>query len=78
MASDGEDVSTPELDSPAGARHAPARPPVAVPVSLLRAVGSVLGRGAEVERLCGSLVVDASSTRDRLGWSPPLSLDEGL
>ena len=78
MASDGEDVSTPELIRRlARAMHRRARL-VAVPVRLLRAVGSVLGRGAEVERLCGSLAVDASSTRDRLGWSPPLSLDEGL
>ncbi len=78
MASDGEDVSTPELIRRlARAMNRRVRL-VAVPTALLRAAGSVLGRGAEVMRLCGSLTVDIDSTRGRLGWSPPLSLDEGL
>jgi nucleoside-diphosphate-sugar epimerase len=29
-------------------------------------------------RLCGSLQVDIEKTRRLLGWTPPLSLDEGL
>ena len=29
-------------------------------------------------RLCGSLQVDISKTRELLGWVPPLSVDEGL
>jgi nucleoside-diphosphate-sugar epimerase len=71
-------VSTPELIRRlARAMNRRARL-VAVPTGLLQAVGSVLGRGAEVMRLCGSLAVDASGTRDRLGWSAPLSVDEGL
>jgi UDP-glucose 4-epimerase len=36
------------------------------------------GRRAEAARLCGSLVVDISHTRDALGWTPPLTVDEGL
>ncbi|MGB5600711.1 MAG: hypothetical protein WBM66_18455 [Thiothrix litoralis] len=30
------------------------------------------------QRLCGSLQVDISKTRDLLGWVPPLSVDEAL
>ena len=30
------------------------------------------------QRLCGSLQVDIEKTRCLLGWTPPLSLDEGL
>jgi nucleoside-diphosphate-sugar epimerase len=78
MASDGEDVSTPELIrrlARAMNRHARLIP---VPVGLLMAVGGAVGRRAEVLRLCGSLTVDLSSARDLLGWSPPTSLDEGL
>lgn len=78
MASDGEDVSTPELI--VRLAHAMSRRArlLAVPLGLLRALGSALGRRAEVARLCGSLTVDLSRTRDLLGWSPPTSLDEGL
>jgi UDP-glucose 4-epimerase len=78
MASDGEDVSTPELIRRlAGAMNRRARL-IPVPLGLLRALGSVLGRRAEVTRLCGSLTVDLSTTRELLEWSPPMSLDEGL
>ncbi len=31
-----------------------------------------------VQRLCGSLQVDIEKTRRLLGWTPPISLDEGL
>ncbi len=31
-----------------------------------------------VQRLCGSLQVDIEKTRRLLGWTPPVSLDEGL
>jgi nucleoside-diphosphate-sugar epimerase len=31
-----------------------------------------------VDRLFGSLVVDAGKARERLQWSPPVSLEEGL
>ena len=30
------------------------------------------------QRLCGSLQVDIEKTRRLLGWTPPISLDEGL
>lgn len=30
------------------------------------------------QRLCDSLQVDVSKTRQLLNWSPPLSVDEGL
>jgi len=38
----------------------------------------LLGRRAVAQRLCGSLQVDISATRQLLGWSPPMSVDEGL
>ena len=78
MASDGEDVSTPELiRRMARAMHRRARL-VPLPISLLRAVGSAVGRRAEIMRLCGSLTVDLSSTRELLGWSLPTSVGRGL
>lgn len=78
MVSDGEDVSTPALVRRlADFMGRPARL-FPVPVGLLRATAALAGKSAEFGRLCGSLVVDIGETRSALGWSPPLSLDEGL
>jgi UDP-glucose 4-epimerase len=78
MASDGEDMSTPDLVRRI-ARAMHKRPRLLrVPAGLLRAMGSAVGRRAEVARLCGSLTVDLSRTRELLGWSPPTSVEEGL
>ena len=78
MVSDAHDLSTPELIRRiAAAMHRRTRL-VAVPVPLLRAIGGLAGRVGEVSRLSGSLAVDISQTRTVLGWSPPMSVDEGL
>jgi UDP-glucose 4-epimerase len=78
MVSDGEDLSTPELVrrlASAMGRRAKLLP---VPVGMLRLFGALIGRNAEMGRLCGSLVVDIEPTRRELGWSPPTTVDEGL
>lgn len=49
-----------------------------VPSSLLRSLAVVAGMQGELSRLTDSLVVDATKTRDSLGWTPPLSLQEGI
>jgi nucleoside-diphosphate-sugar epimerase len=78
MVSDGQDSSTPELVrriARAMGRRARLLP---VPAALLRMAAGLLGREAEMRRLCGSLTVDIAPTRELLGWSPPLPMDEGL
>ena len=78
MVSDAEDLSTPELVRRiADAMNRRVRL-VRVPEFLLHAAGAVLHKRDQVARLCGSLAVDVSRTRHALGWTPPLSLDEGL
>lgn len=78
MASDGEDLSTPELIRRL-ARAMKRRPRlIGVSPGALLGCARLLGRGAEYARLCGSLAVDASETRLRLGWQPPISVDEGM
>lgn len=78
MVSDGEDISAPELVRRlAQALDRPARL-LSIPPGLLRLAGNLLGRGADVQRLCDSLTVDIAPTRELLGWSPPLSMDEAL
>ena len=49
-----------------------------VPSALLKLGAALVGRPAVAQRLCGSLQVDISKTRQILGWTPPLSVDEGL
>ena len=39
---------------------------------------AMVGKQDVAQRLCGSLQVDIEKTRRLLGWTPPLSLDEGL
>ena len=78
LVSDGEDLSTTELlVRMAAALGKPSRL-IPVPEWILSAVASLLGRGEFARRLCGSLRVDVSKAKTWLGWSPPLSVDEGL
>jgi UDP-glucose 4-epimerase len=78
MVSDGEDISAPDLVRRlAHALDRPARL-LNVPPPLLRLAANLLGRGADVRRLCDSLTVDIAPTRELLGWSPSLSVDEAL
>jgi UDP-glucose 4-epimerase len=78
MVSDGEDVSTTELLLRMGqAMGKPARL-LPVPASWLKLAAALIGKPDVAQRLCGSLQVDISKTRELLGWVPPVSLDEGL
>lgn len=78
LVSDGEDVSTPELirrlAEPLG--RTARLPPL--PPSWLAWAANLLGRGAELDRLLGSLAVDSGAIRRDLGWRPPFTLDQGL
>ena len=78
LVSDGEDLSTTDLLRRMGrALGKPARL-LPVPPALLKLGAALLGKPAIAQRLCGSLQVDISKTRQLLGWSPPLSVDAGL
>lgn len=75
---DGEVVSTPQLiRAVARAMGRPARL-LAVPVGVLAFAGALLGKRAAVARLAGSLYVDSSTIRSRLGWTPPYTMEAGL
>ena len=78
LVSDDEDISTAELLRRMGlALKRPAKL-FYVPKLLLQ-FGAVLLNKLEVyQRLCGSLQVDITKTKDLLHWKPPLSVDEGL
>lgn len=78
LASDDDDLSTPELVRRIA--RAVGRTPrlVAVPPVVLRATAAALGRGEQVRRLCDSLEVDVAPTRRTLDWSPPLEVDRAI
>ncbi len=78
MVSDGHDVSTGALIRLlACALRKPARL-FPMPVALLRASSRLIGATEQFSRLCSSLAVDISETRERLQWCPPLTLEAGL
>lgn len=78
LVSDGEDLSTSQLLRRMGqALGKPARL-IPVPPELLKLGAALLGKPAVAQRLCGSLQVDISKTRQLLGWRPPVSVDAGL
>jgi nucleoside-diphosphate-sugar epimerase len=76
-ASDGGDVSTPELIR--GMAKALGRKGWMLPVPpvLLSVPLRLIGKGAAAERLLGSLYVDIAAIRET-GWAPPFTLDQGL
>ncbi|MCO6690904.1 UDP-glucose 4-epimerase family protein [Pseudomonas asiatica] len=78
LVSDDEDLSTTELLTRMA--HALGRPARLLPVPswMLSGAARALGKGALSQRLCGSLQVDISKTRDLLGWRPPVQVDTAL
>lgn len=78
LVSDGEDLSTSELLRRMGA--ALDKPALLLPVPswLLEAGAALMGKKVLSQRLCGSLQVDISKTRELLGWTPPVSVDQAL
>lgn len=78
LVSDGESLSTAALLRRMGeALGRPARL-IPVPVPVLQMGGALLGKRDMAQRLCGSLEVDIGKTRELLGWTPPISVNEGL
>ncbi len=78
LVSDGEDVATPELIRRLAAQLGRRARLWPVPTGWLELAGRLVGKGAEVQRLLGSLAVDSGRIRRELGWRPPYTLDEGL
>ena len=78
LISDGHDLSTPDLiRGIASAAGVPARL-FPMPTWALQMSGNLLGKGDAIQRLCGNLQVDISKARDLLGWTPLISVEEGL
>jgi nucleoside-diphosphate-sugar epimerase len=78
VVSDGEDLSTSELITAiAVSMDRPCRL-FAVPEKIMKTGLSVLGKKNVYDRLWGTLQVDASKIRTRLGWRPPVTVAQGI
>ena len=78
LVSDGEDLSTARLLKRMGAAMGNSARLFYVPPALLKLGASVLNKPGIYQRLCGSLQLDITKTRQLLDWTPPVSVDEGL
>lgn len=78
LVSDGEPVSTASLVG--SIRSALGRPARLIPFSpiCLRFLLSLVGKSVAADRLTDSLAIDNSRIRKQLGWSPPMTFEEGL
>ncbi len=78
MVSDDCDISTPELVRLIARCLGVGPRLVHCPRPALKALAISMGRLSHFDRVCGSLQVDVSATRDILGWRPLISVQEGM
>lgn len=78
LARDDREVSSPDLVRLMGAAMNRSARILPVPAAILRLGCGLLGRATAFDRLAGWLQVDDGPTRQRLGWTPPLTLEAGL
>jgi nucleoside-diphosphate-sugar epimerase len=78
LVSDGAAVSTTQLLRKIARAYGRQLWLLPVPPSWIRLAASAAGQGQAVDRLLGSLVVDDQPARQRLGWQPPVTMDEQL
>jgi UDP-glucose 4-epimerase len=78
LVSDDETLSTPDLIRRLAVALGRRPRLVPVPPSVLRLMLSAIGKGSFANRLMGSLEVDSHPLRDRCGWVPVQTIDQGL
>lgn len=78
LVSDGLDVSTPDLIRMIACAMGKKARLFPCPVSLLKMMGKVAGKSAEIERLVNSLQIDSTKIRKILNWTPTFTMAEGI
>ena len=78
LVSDGHDMSTGELIANLAREMRKSIWLLPVPVFLLKFIGTLVGKRAEMDRLCGSLQLDIGKSCRILDWEPPFTVADGL
>ena len=78
LVSDDQDVSTTELLNKMTVAAGKKPWLIPVPMKLIQLAATMLGKKAVADRLCGSLQVDISHTKEVLNWTPAITLEQGL
>lgn len=78
LVSDGHDLSTTELLQMMVRAAGKTPRLIPMPVPWLGLAAKLIGKEAVIDRLCGSLQVDITHTRQTLGWEPPITVEEGI
>ena len=78
LASDGKDLSTPELIRLIASSMGRKANLLSVPLLVLKFLGLIFGKREEINKLTGSLRVDSNYTKEILNWTPPISVEEGF
>lgn len=78
LVSDGHDLSTTELIRGLAAAMGRRIVLLSLPTGLLTVGAAIAGKRSLAQQLLGSLQIDISKARQVLGWTPPVTVDEGL
>ena len=78
LASDCEDVTTPDLIRAIARETGKSARLFPVPSGFLKMVCAITGQKARFEKLTGNFQINPSASCDFLGWSPKVSFDEGI
>lgn len=78
LVSDGQDLSTTNLLKKMAFALGKPVCLIPFPIWLLKLIFILIGKKNIGQRLCDSLQVDISKTRDLLGWSPVISVEDSL
>lgn len=78
LVSDDDDLSTSQLLSNMASALDVSNRLLPIPSSWFTLAAKLIGKPAISQRLCGSLQVDISKTKELLNWKPPYSTAEGM
>lgn len=78
MVSDCADVSTPDLIKMIACAIGRKAVLFSLNPGFLKALCKIMGRGEELEKLTGTLVVDSSKIKNLLGWKPRFTMEEAI
>ena len=78
LVSDGQDISTTELLRDCAEALGVKARLLPVPQKLVEVCATIIGKRDVAQRLCGNLQVDITKARTLLGWTPSISVTDGL